>query len=117
MHKEKVFTNPHISQMLIAKELNTNRVYVSRLVNGVFKMTYSNYISYCRIWEFVRLANYDLTASFRSEYLAIQSGFSRRASFYEAFKKKMGITPAKWIKNGKPDLRHLFPPTIKMFIE
>jgi AraC-like DNA-binding protein len=50
-----------------------------------------------RIDYAVKLLSGNLNDSFTIEGIAQQSGFKTRASFYSAFKERVGITPSEFI--------------------
>ena len=50
-----------------------------------------------RIDYAVELLSENLNESFTIEGIAQQSGFRTRASFYSAFKDKVGVTPTEFI--------------------
>lgn len=93
MINEKVFLNPQISQQEIAKRLNTNTAYLSRIINDKLSSNFSNYVNHFRIEEakLLILSNKENNLSF--EGIGQVVGFNSKSAFNYAFKKATGKTP------------------------
>ncbi len=101
MEDEKIFTNKNISSNIFAKEIGTNKKYLSEVINSEFNKSFVNFINEYRIKEArTQLAdkkNENLTI----ESIALGVGFKTRSTFNVAFKKFTGITPSFFLKSVK----------------
>ena len=87
---EKIYLNPRLRLSDIARQIGTNRTYLSQYFNQEMKTTFFDYVNDLRIDHARRLlAETDLTM----ERIAEQSGFCSKSTFYRAFKKRFGSTP------------------------
>lgn len=83
----------------MAKLMNTNTSYLSKIINEVKGQSFANFLSCLRIDH--TLASLESDASFGNltiEHIADVSGFNSSSAFYKAFKKYTGLTPSYYIK-------------------
>lgn len=104
--KEKPFVNPDFSISDIALALQVPQNHVSYCINTIMQTKFSALKSDLRIDYAVELLSENLNESFTIEGIAQQSGFRTRASFYSAFKEKIGVTPTEFIA-AKTDLSNI----------
>lgn len=97
LEREKPFLNPNFSLSDIALALQVPQNHVSYCVNSIMQTKFSALKSDLRIDYAVELLSENLNESFTIEGIAQQSGFRSRASFYSAFKDKVGVTPTEFI--------------------
>ena len=92
---EQLFLKQGIRLADIATMLDTNRTYVSRLVNNTYNMSFSDYINTLRIdyAEQYLLHNRDAKQS----DIAAACGFPNASAFNSVFKKVTGVTPKVWL--------------------
>lgn len=96
MTEELLFLNPHITIEEVASELDTNRLYVSRAVNGILGITFREYLNNLRI-EYAK--KYMMAHSMETqESIAINSGFPDATSFNKKFRQVMQVTPREWME-------------------
>ena len=96
---DEEFLKPKISLSSLAKRLNTNTKYLSKVINRFKDKTFSNYINDLRI-DYVtkqlqtntQLKKYTITA------MAKEVGFTNTETFTKAFFKKNGLTVSYFIK-------------------
>lgn len=88
-----VYTDNLISKDKIARLLDTNRTYISKLVNERYGMTFTQYINSLRIKEAVRRLS-DPTDDTSLKDLADILGFNSMTTFYSRFNEYTGMTPA-----------------------
>lgn len=96
MEEEKAFLNADISIEKVSAHLNTNRFYISRLVNVEKSMSFRDYVNSLRI-EYAKAymkANPDVN----QEHIAVACGFSSASYFNRKFKQVTGISPQDWKK-------------------
>jgi len=98
INKERPFLKPELSIDDLAKNLNTNRNYISIVINEKFKDNFFNFINYYRVNEIICMLNNEKYSNFTLEGLAQTVGFKSRATFNPAFKKYTGKTPSEYKK-------------------
>lgn len=92
------YLDPHLSIDSLAAEMNTNRTYLSRLVNRRFKTSFRDYINTKRIERAKILMEGNPTALI--EHVAKSSGFLSTSQFNRKFKEVEGCSPRAWqLKN------------------
>ncbi|MDL2322996.1 helix-turn-helix domain-containing protein [Bacteroidales bacterium OttesenSCG-928-A17] len=96
IEEEKVFLQPNLSLDDIARRINSNRTYISRLINEKFECNFYEFINQKRI-EYAQsliLQN----PNFTRDEIASESGFLHAPNFSRTFKKQTGITFSEWHK-------------------
>ena len=103
LNEERPFIHPDFSISDIALAMHVPQNHVSYCINDVMQTKFSALKSDLRIDYAVELLSGNLKESFTIEGIAQQSGFKTRASFYSAFKEKVGVTPTEFIaaRTGK----------------
>ena len=94
MEKEQGFLNPTLTIEEIAHTLNTNRTYVSKLVNLYYGMSFRDYLNSKRLSYSKQLMTDEPDASL--EYIAAKSGFQSSTQFIRKFRETEGVTPTLW---------------------
>lgn len=97
--KEKTFCNSNETIETIAKQLNTNKTYLSQAVNQNFGSNFSNFINSYRIKEAILLFAKDKTSEYTIAAIANNVGFNSISAFNRAFKKETGLTPSFFLKS------------------
>lgn len=92
---EQLFLKQGIRISDIAAMLETNRTYISRLVNNTYNMSFSDYINTLRIDYAEQYLLHHRDA--RQSDLAAACGFPNASAFNNVFKKITGVTPKKWL--------------------
>lgn len=95
---QKKYRDPEYSAKQLAKELETNTRYLSAVINSRFGMNYSCLLNEYRIREALHLLTDKRYATKNIEDISTMVGFANRQSFYAAFYKIMGETPAGYRK-------------------
>ena len=94
MSEEKLYTNPELTIDLLARKVSSNTKYVSHAINENTQMNFSTYVNTFRIEEAKHLLKEQESQHWSMEAIAEQCGFNNPTSFYQAFKKNTGMTPA-----------------------
>lgn len=89
---EKLYTSSDISLDKLASILDTNRTYLSKIVNKYSGLTFPNYINYYRIKEATSLLS-DPDKEVVLKVLYEKLGYKSLTSFYRAFQKETGCPP------------------------
>lgn len=93
------YLDQSISLAKMAKMMNTNTTYLSKVVNVVYQKNFTNFLNDYRISY--TLKELEMNPSFKNltiEHIADKSGFSSSSVFYNSFKKFTGLTPSYYIK-------------------
>ena len=98
--QNKYFLNPNCNLENLSKEINTNRQYLSQIINENYKINFNNFINSHRIKESRKLLLDKNNDKYTIEAIGKLSGFKTRASFNSAFKKFTGVTPSFFKKNN-----------------
>ena len=94
MEKERGYLNASLTIEEIARVLNSNRTYVSKLVNLYYGMSFRDYVNKQRLDYSKQLMTDEPDASL--EYIAVKSGFQSSTQFIRKFRETEGITPTVW---------------------
>jgi AraC-like DNA-binding protein len=97
LEKEKPFHNAAFSISDIALAMKVPQNHVAYCINSIMLTKFATLKSDLRIDYAVKLLSGNLNDSFTIEGIAQQSGFKTRASFYNAFKERVGVTPTEFI--------------------
>ncbi|WP_297793097.1 AraC family transcriptional regulator [uncultured Eudoraea sp.] len=100
---KKGFLDKNIDQSSLAKELDTNSTYLSRIINTYKKQSFSSYIKDLRVTYAINYVkkNPAIVQTKSMIQLAESFGFSSLDVFNRAFKFKVGLTPAVFFKQIK----------------
>lgn len=90
---EKSYLNPDIDASTLASDLGISVHYLSQVLSQEMQTTFYSYINDARI-EAAKVA---LKGSQQTVLeIALSVGYNTRSSFYNAFKKRTGMTPSKY---------------------
>jgi AraC-like DNA-binding protein len=101
MEQEKVYLNNKLTIDEVAKKINTNRSYLSQMINDNFKTNFNNFINEYRVKEAQRLLLENDANNYSIEGISLSVGFSSKSTFNSAFKKFTGIRPSEFIRLRK----------------
>ena len=95
----EAFLDPELSLFGLAKNLNTNSAYLSRVINEVKGVNFSNYINELRVQHLLKKLEDDPQLQFyKIQALGEEVGFKRAYSFSKAFERKVGEKPSNYLK-------------------
>lgn len=97
LKKERPFVNPNFSISDIALAMQVPQNHVLYCINDIMQTKFSTLKSDLRAGYAVELLSGNMKEALTIEGIAQQSGFNTRASFYNAFKEKTGMTPTEFI--------------------
>ena len=100
MENKEVYTDKTVNKDKVAKLLDTNRTYVSKLVNTVYRMTFPEFINSLRIREAIRRLS-DQTDDIPLKTLSDELGYNSMTTFYNKFKEETGMTPATFRQKAR----------------
>ena len=96
---DEIFLNKDLTIIEFAKMINSNKTYISYIINNTFDMNFSNFVNKYRVKKARVLLAKPENKNFTIEAIAGKAGFKSVTVFNKAFKKNTGLTPSKFIKN------------------
>lgn len=99
MEVQKLFLDEEISLPLLADKAEIHPNYLSQVINEKFGKNFYDFVNAYRVEEFKRLVREGQHKNKTLFALALDSGFSSKATFNNCFKKHTGITPTEFIKS------------------
>lgn len=97
--QNQTYLNPEISLSLLAKQMDTNTSYLSKVINLEKGTNFSGYINNLRVAYAVnKLSKNKKFRKYTVKAIANDIGFKNAESFSKAFYKKYGIFPSFFIK-------------------
>ena len=99
------FTNKQYTLSSLAKELQTNSAYLSKIINAEKKTSFAHYMNKLRIdYAIEKLKEDAVLRSYTIKAIANEFGFNTAQSFSNAFYKQTGIYPSFFIKQLEKDI-------------
>lgn len=99
--QKKVYLNESLTIEDVADELQSNRTYISYVVNECFNKNFYNFVNEQRVKEAQNLIADSKYNHYSMEGIGKLVGFKSKSSFNAAFKKQTGKTPTQF----KSDLK------------
>lgn len=96
INEKELFLNANFSLDEAAKELKVTKHILSQYVNEVLGKSFSNLVKDYRIEKAKKLL--ETEKNYTIESLGYDSGFNSKSTFFTAFKKNTGLTPAEYQK-------------------
>ncbi len=93
---EMLYQDPELSLSQLAKALNTNPSFLSRVINQGFGMNFNDYINQQRVAEVVARLEKGDQAQFTIMSMAYDAGFNSKATFNRAFREFTGKNPSDY---------------------
>ncbi len=100
MEEEKYFLNPQFTVEDCANELQTNRRYISQVINEYLETNFNNFVNEYRVKETRKFLVNPEFDNYSLNGIASMVGFHSRATFNSAFKKFTGLTPSYFKKKN-----------------
>lgn len=95
MRNSHIYRQKDITKEKLALSLNTNRTYLSQVINTYANMTFNHFINSFRIEDAVRILS-DPESDIPLKALASDLGFNSITTFYKAFQSSVGMTPSQY---------------------
>lgn len=100
--KKKIYLKQGITLQSLAKEFNTNTVYLSKIVNQNKEKKFSDYLNDLRIDQCViELQKKPQLLKYTIEAISLEFGFNNEDTFSIAFQKRMKLKPSFFIAELK----------------
>ena len=93
-----LYQDPELSLSQLAKALNTNPSFLSRIINQGFGMNFNDYINQQRVAEVVGRLEKGDQSRFTIMSMAYDAGFNSKATFNRAFRKFTGKNPSDYVQ-------------------
>jgi len=103
MDNEKPYLDSNLSLSTLAKKLQTNQTYISQLINNNYNINYHEYINNKRVAEACEKFMVSHKTNLTIDHIISQVGFKSKSTFYTAFRKYTGVSPAMFIKMNSPN--------------
>lgn len=91
---EKLYTQPNLTLPTLARRLNVRIHTLSQYINDNLRKNFSQFVNEYRVHEAQRLIKEN--PHLKMEAIADMCGFNSASTFYSAFKKTTGRTPAQY---------------------
>ncbi|WP_298514601.1 AraC family transcriptional regulator [uncultured Kordia sp.] len=95
MEADKLFLDSSLTLDELSAQLNMSRHHTSQLINEHFQVNFFEFVNNYRINEAIRLLQ-DKQNDLNINEIIYAAGFNNRTSFYNAFRKKTGISPKSY---------------------
>ena len=99
MEDRTIICNTEFSLEKLAELVQSNRTYVSQVINVALKKNFCSFLNGYRIREAQRLISETDVAKYTIDSIAIRIGFKAQSTFYEAFKEITGVSPTFYLKS------------------
>ena len=96
MESHKPYLNPALSLEDLAKDIGTNKVYLSRTINVVSGSNFCQFVNYYRVQYAKELMRENKERKMIE--VAMASGFNSVVTFNMAFKINENLTPSEWLR-------------------
>lgn len=96
MENNKPYLNPSLSLESLAKDIGTNKVYLSRTINVVSGSNFCQFVNYYRVKYSKELMRSN--PGKKMIEIAMASGFNSVVTFNMAFKLNENLTPSEWLR-------------------
>lgn len=100
LEEKEVFKNPDLRISDVSNLLNTNRTYISNLVNDEFNLSFTDFINNYRINYAKNILQNKKNNNLSISEIGYMSGFLSESSFYRVFKDKVGVPPGTYRKKS-----------------
>ncbi len=95
MIDERVYSDTLFTQEKLASLLQTNRSYLSQIINERYGMNFTQWVNNYRIQDAIRILS-DPKCNTPLKAVCTEVGFSSMTTFYALFKKATGMTPSAY---------------------
>jgi len=92
---EKLFLSPSLTLVDIADRLNTNKTYISKLVNSTYNAPFPDFVNTLRVDYAEKYIVEHRDA--KQHEIAKACGFQSASTFNNTFKRITGVTPKIWL--------------------
>jgi AraC-like DNA-binding protein len=101
MQKHQLYKLNDLKLETLAEKLNTNKHFISQVINEVYKVNFFEYINLKRIEEAKQLLRSMHKRDLNIIEVAYEVGFNNKGTFNSVFKKVTGLTPTEFRNQSK----------------
>jgi len=101
MQLEKLYEDPELSLAQVAKTLQSNPSFISRIVNQGFEINFNDFVNMFRVEAVKEMLGKGEHKKQTLLAIAFEAGFNSKATFNRAFKKATGQSPKDFINSLK----------------
>ena len=98
---QHIYTDSTLNREKVAEKLGISAGYVSQIVNTITGDNFANYINNYRIEAVKEMISNPEYENYNLLTMGLESGFTSKTTFYNAFKKVTGQTPNEYKKTSK----------------
>jgi tetratricopeptide (TPR) repeat protein len=91
---QKIYLDPDCSISMLEERLDTNKTYISQVINATFKQNFKSILKEYRIKEATKLLVAPENKNITIEAISQQVGFRSKSVFNTTFKSVHGVTPS-----------------------
>jgi AraC-like DNA-binding protein len=96
MRDQKAFLDCDLTLRTLAAQVNLRPHHLSQILNELLRKTFFDYINEHRVAYAKELLTADANAAMSILDIAFASGYKNKVSFYNAFKRFVGVTPTQY---------------------
>lgn len=100
--EDKFYLKEDITINELAECLNTNKTYLSKVINVVKKKPFNNYVNELRLVHAIQLLKSGEYKKYTMKAISKEAGFKSKSTFNIAFKEYTGMTPSEFVKSIQP---------------
>jgi len=94
MEEEKAYRDGTLTVDKLSARLQTNRSYLSRVINEQTGLNFNKYINKFRITEAIGILSDKSNADIQMKKIGYTLGFNSPSTFYKAFSEETGMSPS-----------------------
>ncbi len=103
LSSSEAYVNPHLTLNDIAKAIGISSKNLSRSINSVLGKTFFDLVNGYRVEKSKALLMQKKEKGLTLETIAEQCGFNSQVVYCNVFKKALGMTTTKWLKQNKAE--------------
>ncbi|WP_158408781.1 helix-turn-helix domain-containing protein [Fibrella aestuarina] len=100
MHSQQPYLRPRLSLADVSVATQIPPYLLSAILNRVLGLDFRDYVNAHRVRHLCQLLESNQYSHLTLEGISTQVGFSSKTTFYRAFQKHMGVTPAQYMQRA-----------------
>lgn len=101
MNSQKPYLNNEFNLEVAANHLNTNKYYLSKVINESLERNFSDFVNEYRVAQVKTKLHNSEFSKYTIFGIALECGFNSKGAFNNAFKKFTGKTPSQYLDSFK----------------
>ena len=97
LEQEQPFKNQDFDENMLAKKLNSNKLYISMAINSIGETNFKTLLKEYRINYVKSMIDNDVLKRYTIDYIFTEAGYKSRSTFNNAFKSVIGMTPSEYV--------------------